>query len=114
MTETTTEALIAILRDHLPLTCGRNCEREMGRADEDLAYGDAAAAVLTLMQPGEEFLEYKEAPSDLRSLRQEHADLNGGGPNWTARNKAAWDRVDELYANEDEDAYMRQQSDAHG
>jgi hypothetical protein len=73
-----------------------------------------AAAILTLIAPGEEFLEFKEALSDLRSLRQEHRDLNGGGPNWTARNKAAWAKVDELFANEDEAAYDRQQEDAHG
>lgn len=63
---------------------------------------------------GEEFLEFKEALSDLRSLRQEHRDLNGGGPGWSARNEAAWARVNELFANEDEAAWVRQQEDAHG
>lgn len=63
---------------------------------------------------GEEFLEFKEALSDLRSLRQEHLDLTGGGPHWAERNKAAWARVDELFANEDEAAWVRQQEDAHG
>lgn len=63
---------------------------------------------------GEEFLEFKEALSDLRSLRAEHRDLNGGGPGWSARNEAAWARVNELFANEDEAAWVRQQEDAHG
>lgn len=63
---------------------------------------------------GEEFLEFKEALSDLRSLRQEHLDLNGGGPGWMRRWLDAWVRVDELFANEDEAAYDRQQEDAHG
>lgn len=64
--------------------------------------------------PGEEFLEFKEALDDVRGLRAEYECLNGGGPGWSARNKAAWAKVDELFANEDEAAYDRQQSDAHG
>jgi hypothetical protein len=63
---------------------------------------------------GEEFLEFKEALDDVRSLRAEYECLNGGGPGWAARNKAAWAKVDELFANEDEAAYDRQQEDAHG
>lgn len=62
----------------------------------------------------EEFLEFKEALSDLRSLRAEHLDLNGGGPGWMARWLNAWVTVDELFANEDEAAWVRQQEDAHG
>lgn len=57
--------------------------------------------------PGEEFLEFKEALSDLRSLRQENRDLNGGGPGWGARWAAAWAKADELFADEDEAAYDR-------
>jgi hypothetical protein len=68
----------------------------------------------TLDATGEEFLEFKEALSDIRSLRQEHRDLNGGGPGWADRNKAAWAKVDELFADEDEAAYDRQQEGAHG
>lgn len=64
-----------------------------------------------LRSGGEEFLEFKEALSDLRRLRHEHDCLNGGGPGWTARNAAAWAKVDELFANEDEAAYDRQQED---
>lgn len=56
---------------------------------------------------GEEFLEFKEALSDLRSLRQEHRDLTGGGPGWNTRWEAAWAKADELFADEDEAAYMR-------
>jgi hypothetical protein len=67
-----------------------------------------------LRSGGEEFLEFKEALSDLRRLRHEHDCLNGGGPGWTARNAAAWARADELFANDDEAAYDRQQEDAHG
>ena len=67
-----------------------------------------------LRSGGAEFLEFKEALSDLRSLRHEHDCLNGGGPSWTARNAAAWARADELFANDDEAAYDRQQEDAHG
>lgn len=63
---------------------------------------------------GEEFLEFKEALADLRSLRHEHECLNGGGPGWAARNKAAWAKADELFANEDEAAYDRQQEDHYG
>lgn len=63
---------------------------------------------------GDEYLEFKEALSDVRSLRQEYSDLNGGGPEWSKRNAAAWARVDELFANEDEAAWCRQQEDAHG
>jgi len=65
-------------------------------------------------EPGEEFLEFKEALSDVRSLRQEHRDLTGGGPGWSTRWEAAWKAVDELFANEDEAAWCRQQEDAHG
>ena len=72
---------------------------------------DGSPPVLT---DGEEFLEFKEALSDLRSLRHEHDCLNGGGPGWAERNAAAWAKVDELFANEDEAAYDRQQEDAHG
>lgn len=72
---------------------------------------DGSPPVLT---EGEEFLEFKEALSDIRSLRQEHLDLNGGGPGWAARNAAAWAKVNELFANEDEAAWVRQQEDAHG
>lgn len=63
---------------------------------------------------GEEFLEFKEALSDLRSLRHEYKDLNGGGPGWSQRNRAAWAKVDELFANEDEAAYDRQQESFYG
>lgn len=63
---------------------------------------------------GEEFLEFKEALSDLRSLRQEHRDLNGGGPGWMGRWLAAWVKADDPFANEDEAAWVRQQEDAHG
>lgn len=66
------------------------------------------------MGRGEEFLEFKEALSDLRALRQEYRDLNGGGPGWAARWLSAWATVDELFANEDEAAWVRQQEDAHG
>ena len=66
------------------------------------------------MGRGEEFLEFKEALADLRSLRHEYECLNGGGPGWSTRNAAAWARVNELFANEDEAAYDRQQEDAHG
>ena len=73
-------------------------------------------AVLGLNGPsdGEEFLEFKEALSDLRSLRHEYECLNGGGPGWQARNAEAWKRADELFADEDEAAWQRQQEDAHG
>ncbi len=71
-------------------------------------------AVLGEPSADEEFLEFKEALSDLRSLRHEHDCLNGGGPGWSARNAAAWAKADELFANEDEAAYDRQQEDAHG
>ncbi len=71
------------------------------------------ALELALAQ-GEEFLEFKEALSDVRSLRQEHRDLTGGGPGWSARWDAAWKAVDELFANEDEAGWCRQQEDAHG
>ncbi|MCR5876966.1 hypothetical protein [Phenylobacterium sp. J367] len=63
---------------------------------------------------GEEFLEFKEALADLRALRHEYECLTGGGPGWAARNAAAWARVDELFADEDEAAWVRQQEDAHG
>lgn len=76
--------------------------------------GDRAPSADTLRSGGEEFLEFKEALSDLRSLRHEYDCLNGGGPGWAARNAAAWAKVDELFANEDEAAYDRQQEDAHG
>lgn len=66
------------------------------------------------MGRGEEFLEFKEALSDLRSLRHEYECLNGGGPGWQARNAEAWKRADELFADEDEAAWQRQQEDAHG
>lgn len=72
------------------------------------------AHAILMLHTGEEFLEFKEALSDLRSLRQEHRDLTGGGPGWNTRWEAAWAKVDELFANEDEAAYMRQQEDAHG
>lgn len=70
-------------------------------------------ATLSDAPQGEEFLEFKEALSDLRSLRHEYECLNGGGPGWAARNAAAWAKVDELFANEDEAAWVRQQEDAH-
>ena len=63
---------------------------------------------------GDEFLEFKETLSDLRSLRAEHRDLNGGGPGWMTRWLNAWVKADELFANEDEAAWVRQQEDAHG
>lgn len=63
---------------------------------------------------GEEFLEFKEALADLRSLRAEYECLNGGGPNWQERNRAAWAKVDELFADEDEAAYDRQQESFYG
>lgn len=63
---------------------------------------------------GEEFLEFKEALSDLRSLRHEYDCLNGGGPGWADRNRAAWAKVDELFADEDEAAYDRRQEGHYG
>lgn len=74
----------------------------------------ATALVRDLGPTGEEFLEFKEALSDLRSLRAEHRDLNGGGPGWMTRWLNAWVKVDELFDAEDEAAYDRQQEDAHG
>jgi hypothetical protein len=71
-----------------------------------------AEAILALT--GEEFLEFKEALSDLRSLRQEHRDLTGGGPDWNTRWEAAWAKADDLFADEDEAAWERAQEDAHG
>ena len=59
------------------------------------------------LNQGEEFLEFKEALDDLRSLRQEHSDLNGGGPGWSARWEAAWAKANDLFADEDEAAYDR-------
>lgn len=73
--------------------------------------GLTTPAVLGEPSADEEFLEFKEALSDLRSLRHEHDCLNGGGPGWSARNAAAWAKADELFANEDEAAYDRQQED---
>lgn len=67
-----------------------------------------------LRSGGEEFLEFKEALDDLRALRAEHLALNGGGPGWMNRWLNAWVKADELFANEDEAAYDRQQEDAHG
>ena len=81
---------------------------------EDMGRHEPAALGLNGPSDGEEFLEFKEALSDLRRLRHEHDCLNGGGPGWTARNAAAWARADELFANDDEAAYDRQQEDAHG
>lgn len=77
---------------------------------------ESAACVLTdgTGPHGEEYLEFKEALSDLRALRAEHLALNGGGPGWMRRWLDAWVRADELFANEDEAAYDRQQEDAHG
>lgn len=63
---------------------------------------------------GETYLEFKEALDDLRSLRAEHRALNGGGPGWSARWEAAWAKANDLFANEDEAAWCRQQEDAHG
>lgn len=76
--------------------------------------GGPTPAVLGEPSDGEEFLEFKEALSDLRSLRHEYECLSGGGPGWSTRNAAAWAKADELFANEDEAAYDRQQEDAHG
>lgn len=56
---------------------------------------------------GEEFLEFKEALDDLRSLRAEHRALSGGGPGWSARWEAAWAKANDLFANEDEAAHDR-------
>ncbi len=68
---------------------------------------DIRWALELALNQGEEFLEFKEALDDVRLLRAEHYALSGGGPNWTARNKAVWARVDELFADEDEAAYDR-------
>ncbi len=95
-------------------------QESLAKADAILALsqqdqvGLTTPAVLGEPSGDEEFLEFKEALSDLRSLRHEHDCLNGGGPGWSARNEAAWARVNELFANEDEAAYDRQQEDAHG
>jgi hypothetical protein len=67
-----------------------------------------------MRQGGEEFLEFKEALSDLRSLRQEYECLNGGGPGWAERNRSAWAKADALFAKEDEAAYERQQESFYG
>jgi hypothetical protein len=63
---------------------------------------------------GEELLEFKEALSDLRDLRSEHRDLNGGGPGWSTRWEAAWAKADDLFADEDEAAWERAQEGMHG
>lgn len=101
-------------------------QRSLAKADAILALSQQDQVGLTtpavlgepsadvLRSGGAEFLEFKEALSDLRRLRHEHDCLNGGGPGWTARNAAAWARADELFANDDEAAYDRQQEDAHG
>ncbi len=81
---------------------------------QDMGRHEPAALGLNGPSDGEEFLEFKEALSDLRSLRHEYECLNGGGPGWQARNAEAWKRADELFANEDEAAWVRQQEDAHG
>lgn len=89
--------------------------------DEHIRFAESASAESVIAAPptaavtlrglacngGEEFLEFKEALSDLRSLRQENRDLNGGGPGWGARWAAAWAKADELFADEDEAAYDR-------
>ncbi len=87
-----------------------------GMDREEGIRGPHEPAALGLNGPsdGEEFLEFKEALSDLRSLRHEYECLNGGGPGWQARNAEAWKRADELFADEDEAAWHRQQEDAHG
>lgn len=41
-----------LLRENLELTCGRNCEREMGVEDENAAYRAAADAILNLAPVG--------------------------------------------------------------
>lgn len=41
-----------LLRENLDLTCGRNCEREMGVEDENAAYRATADAILTLAPVG--------------------------------------------------------------
>ncbi len=117
MTNSTTEAIARIIDplcswDGLGWRSGDDA-REWAANKQAVALAKATA-ILALITPGEEFLEFKEALSDLRSLRHEYECLNGGGPGWSARNKAAWAKVDELFANEDEAAYDRQQQDAHG
>jgi hypothetical protein len=70
---------------------------------------DARADDWSMTENPEAGMTKLEALSDLRSLSKEHSDLNGGGPGWAERNKAAWAKVDELFADEDEAAYERQQ-----
>lgn len=43
------EKVLKILREQLGLTCGHNCERMITQADEDVAYKDAADAILALL-----------------------------------------------------------------
>lgn len=127
MTQTTTEAVARIidpsrwaaLDSYLADMRRKLAGKDAGYDPDSFKDKDSlakAAAIMALpdLQPGEEFLEFKEALSDLRSLRHEYECLNGGGPGWSARNKTAWAKVDELFASEDEAAYDRQQSDAHG
>ena len=118
MTQTSTEAVARIIlgpKSHWNYGNFRSANLSDWRLYPEVARALAkAAAILALIQPGEEYLEFKEALSDLRSLRHEYECLNGGGPGWADRNKAAWARVDELFADEDEAAYDRQQEDAHG
>lgn len=75
---------------------------------------DIRWALELALNQGEEFLEFKETLSDLRSLRQENCDLNGGGPGWSERWAATWAKVDELFADEDEAAWERAQEGAWG
>lgn len=102
-----TEAIIALAAPVSAPGMGR--EEGIRGPHEPAAIGASNAP-----SDGEEFLEFKEALSDLRSLRHEYECLNGGGPGWQARNAEAWKRADELFADEDEAAWQRQQEDAHG
>lgn len=42
------EALVRILRENLPLTCGRNCSSEISTQGEAEAYSDTADEILAL------------------------------------------------------------------
>ena len=111
------KALVEELRDP---DYAREMQHLRSWSEIDRLFNEAADALTArdegagTMGRGEEFLEFKEALSDLRALRQEYRDLNGGGPGWAARWLSAWATVDELFANEDEAAWVRQQEDAHG
>lgn len=112
MTQTTTEAVARIIRGWDLPPSGQRIGPGTRRAIDEA--NTKAAKIAALITPGEEFLEFKEALDDVRGLRAEYECLNGGGPGWSARNKAAWAKVDELFANEDEAAYDRHQEGLYG